>query len=311
MEGIKFFIKSPDEILKIVKIIKENRCSYTNEDEAHSNSYSKSDCEKTKKRLNYYRNNIFSVCRRWLEASPMIVYEVDGKYYMVDGQGRFRALLVYNEKVDDIEKINEIPVLVFYNKTHKEMIHDMIELNRHGKNWSTTDIFRCYALNEGKMELYDKLVEIQDRLRVGEYTAKLILFGYGKSSHRDKIIDATISQYSDVIYSAFDRFYSGTYMACGGNARQLGSIKKQDTAQAFYAVLAKVIRVCENEHLPYQKYLDKCVDCIVNNVNKLDREFEFPQVFGGKAKAISSYFRKYVKNGMKKERCIVNAMSSE
>lgn len=299
MKSVEFLYRTVDEILNLVNIIDENRCSYDNIEEAHSHGYSISDTQKTKRRLKYYETRVFGEKKQWLISSPMIVYEVDGKEYMVDGQGRFRALIEYNKKAKVNERINTIPVLLFRNKTKEEMISDMIELNRHGKNWSTSDIFRCYSIKEGKSDLYNKLMDIEDKLGVKEYTAKLILFGYGKSSHRDKIIDASISQYSDVVYSAFDKFYKGTSIACGGDVRQINAIKKQDTAQALYAVLAKVIRVCEDENLPYQKRLDVCVNSIVKGVNKLNRDYEFPQVFGGKQKSIASSFKRFIKKAVK------------
>ena len=300
IENVKMFMVDVNWIAKNVKLIKENRCHCLDEKELETNLFTKFDYDKFKNRIKFYNEKIFKVKPVWKICCAMIIYLVNGKYYLVDGQGRFFSVMAYNINNDD--KITEIPVIIYYDKTYQEMIEDMIAMNCFGKNWSTSDLFRYHCFTQKDSSYYKNVCKIQNELNVAEYTAKLILFGYNSASHRDSNVEKIkYSNYKDFIYECFKKFYEGTIIACNNDKIQIKTIKKQDCAQALYKIISNIIRVCEENNVSYEKKVYRCIDVLINFVNSLDRQYAFKQTFGGKQSAIASYFAKCITKKVKDE----------
>lgn len=305
VENANLLMLDVEWVKQNVEFIEENRGHFIDEDEASKHHFTKFDQSRLKKRIKFYTDKIFKIKPAWKICCPMIIYLVDNKYYLADGQGRFLSVVIYNNEAKD--KIKYIPSMIVYNKTYEEMIEDMMDMNRFNKNWSTADIFRCQCLMVGDTSLCENMHKIQEELDVKEYTAKLILFGYTKSSHRDDVTDNKYSPYKDVMFNSFKKFYEETRDACYGNQNEINTIKKQDCAQALYKILAKVIRICEENNVSYDKKLNRCLNIIIKFVNELDRKFKFKQVLGGKQNSIGSHFAEQIINHTSDE-YIRNAM---
>lgn len=305
IECVDFLMIDVDWIKENVYFIPENRSHYLDEKDASKHLFTKFDTIRLEKRLKFYLNNIFKVKPVWKVCCPMKVYCVDGKFYLADGQGRYLTVDLYNQSAK--EKITKIPVMIIKGKTYTEMIEDMIDMNRFDKNWSTSDIFRCHCVMSGDTSLYENMIKVQNELKVKEYTAKLILFGYSKSSHRDVVKDNNYSEYKDIMFKSFKNFYDGTVIACNGNQNQINTIKKQDCAQALYKILSNIIVTCVKNNISYDKRIEKCLKILINFVNGLDRQFSFKQTLGGKQNAIGASFAKQIIKKTKDE-YIIEAM---
>ena len=286
LSNVAIRLVSIDWIKKNVNFIEENRSHYLDDEASKAHNFTMYDKSRLVSRVKFYKNRIFKIKPVWNECCPMKVYYVDGKYYLVDGQGRFLAVDIYNRDAKD--KITEIPVQVIWGKTYNEMIKDMIALNRFNKNWSTSDLFRCHCVMVGDDSLCKNMQKIQDELGVSEYTAKLILFGNGKSSHRESIESNEYSPYKDVMFKYFKKYYDGSSEGCNGNKNQIKTIKKQTVSQALYKIFSNVIRTCEEENILCDKKLDKTVTLLTNYTNGLNRKWGLTQAFGGKQKEIAS-----------------------
>lgn len=301
-----------DEIKEFCLFFMENRNHFSDPVEAAKYYFSEYDTKKTNYRINSYKNKIFKVDKEWKECTPMIVYVVENKYYIVDGQGRFVAVDLYNSEVEEADKIIRIPVQLHYNKTYKEMIEDALSLNTKQKNWTTEDVWRCENLRNGNNEKVEEMMTLkrkyEDELGVKSYTSKLILFGYHKASHRDVIDSETdFSPYHNEFFNSFKTFYDIATKSCDNNKNDINTVKRQDAAQAFYRVMTYIIRVCENENIDYSSRLEKASKILGNYVASLDRIYKFKQVLGGKQKAIASYFIKEI-NRKTNDRYIKQAM---
>lgn len=306
LSNVAIRLVSIDWIKKNVNFIEENRSHYLDDETSTAHNFTLYDKSRLVSRIKFYNNQIFKKKPLWKECCPMIVYYVDGKFYLVDGQGRFLAIDIYNRNAED--KITEIPVQVIFNKTYNEMVEDMMALNRFNKNWSTSDLFRCQCLMTGDDSLCENMTRIKNELGVKEYPAKLILFGYTKSSHREAITSKEYSPYKDVMFKYFKKFYDGTTEACAGNKSQISTLKKIDIAQSLYKIFSNVIRNCEENNIPYEKKLDKTVTLLTRFTNRLNRLYEFNQVFGGKQKSIASTLAKAVSKHTE-DKYIVEAMN--
>lgn len=291
-----------DQIKENCLFFEENRCHYLNYDEAANHYFNKFDVDKTKSRVKSYKDNIFAKQGEWAEVCAMKVDVVDGKNYVIDGQGRFIALLEYNKNAD--ATITDVPVDMYFNKTHDEMVNDTMMINTFQRNWSATDMFRAYLILNGRNDEANELLELMTKysneLDVKQYTSSLILLGYGKASHRNKIDKNTkLSKYHKVIFDSFKSFYDITVESCDGNQTQIKAIKKQDAAQAFYRVLSSIIRTCENEQVAYESRLSKVSEILGKYIARLDRKHAFSQAMGGRQQSIYEYFRDEIKRKTK------------
>lgn len=302
VDDVKMFIANIEWVTENTVFIPENRCHCLDESELESCLVTKFDYIKFLKRTKFYEKNIFNVNPVWEFCCPMKLYFVDNKYYIVDGQGRLFSALAYNDNPKNTNKITDIPVMIYYNKTYGDMIQDMIRMNCFSKNWSTSDLFRYHCLSENDPSYYNNIRKVQDELGVAEYTAKLILFGYHKASHRDNNVNSLVySKYKDFIFETFKKFYNGTVASCNGNKTQINAIKKQDCAQALYKIISNIILVCEKNNVSYDRKIDKSINILISYISNLDRQFAFKQTLGGKQAAIASYFAKSITNKTKDE----------
>ena len=276
-------------IAKNGKFAPENRCNCLDENELSVKMFTTFDRDWLIKRIKSYGKHIFNVNPEWAVCCPMAIYLIEGVYYIAEGQGRFLSVLEYNETHDN--KITEIPVTFYYGKTYHEMVKDILAMNSFAKNWNTSDKFRLYCIEKNDTSLYNNIRKIQDELQIKSlYIANLILFGFHNASHKDEINSNEYSKYKDTVFMCFKRFYEGTVVACNGIKSQINAIKKNDCAMALYRIISNVIRVCEDEGVPYEKVLKKCIDILIKCVNSMDRQYAFKQTFGAQQAAITSYF---------------------
>lgn len=312
INDIKAVVMTVDEIRENCFFFEENRNRFLNPEEAAAHFFSKSDTKKTISRVNSYKRNIFKKDKKWKDCSPMIIYVVDGKKFIVDGQGRFLAIELYNSEVEDSEKITEIPVLLYENRTYHDMVFDALSMNTKQKNWSTDDVYRALCLAQGDSENAKMIVGLktkyEDELGCSAYTAKLILFGPNKASHRDAVNEGIkLSPYHKIFFKAFDTFYKIAVDSCYENQTEINSIMNQNVSIAFYRLMKYIIVYCNKVKENFEPHLMIASEQLGNYIGGLDRKYKFKQVLGGKENSISSYFiralgRKqtdaYIKNAM-------------
>lgn len=280
-----------EDIKENVKLLQKNRCNTTIEEEAKKLCYSRDSVKKFKNRVNAYVTSIFNKTGKWAEHSPMIIYEVNGTLYLVDGQGRFEAVKKYNEK-PVMGEIKEIPVTIYWGKTMEETEKAMMEIQENTKKWTTDDKFRNECLANGEVENCFKIQETQDYLESCGYIAKLILFDCSKASHINDF-NGGISPYCEIMKEAFKKFYDET-VCYAPMQKQKNAIKKTETAIALHGLLKEYIRKAKKSgcnEKDYPRVVEDVLKQVIKYTQKLLRNpNNFATVFGGKNPAIRAYF---------------------
>lgn len=298
-KNVKFVFMTIEEVKNECKFFNENRNHYLSFKEANEHFFSNSSTKKTIKRIRQYQKDIFDKVGEWKICTPMIVYDVEGTKYIVDGQGRFMALSDDSKNYDIL-----IPVMLVEGKTYMEMIEDAIAMNTRQKKWTPSDMYRTHLLMNGKPEEAEQFLKLQTKyeneLDVTDYVSRLILLGYANASHNDNIHSTTtLNPYHEVIFNCFKLFYEKACASCGTNKNDIKSIKRQNVSQAFNSIITEIIRECEKDGIDYTEKVYNVSSFLSNEIAKLDRIFSFKQTFGNTtSKAIRAYFVKWLSKGI-------------
>lgn len=297
--SVSFVNMTIDEVVAKCMYFEENRSHFTNEEEAEAHFFSKSTTKKTVSRIKGYKNNIFKKDKVWKKCCAMVVYNVDGLLYIVDGQGRLEAVKEYNSEVEETERITTIPVLLYEGMTYEEMVKDVISLNKFQRNWDTEEMWRSERVGNGQEEKYIEEVKLvtayENALEVPRYTARLIALGCGKASHRNSNFKGdVISPYHDIMREAFEIFYNIAVASCNGETKDISTIKNVDVAIAFESIIMQVIKVCEKQKVDFVSRAKKVSEILGNFIAQMDRVYGFEQNLKHKSKVAKKCFIKAI-----------------
>ena len=314
INSVSIVYMTVDEISERCVYFEENRCHFTNDEEAEEHYFSNNAVRKTISRIKGYKNKIFKDKKVWKKCCPMIVYEVDGLFYIVDGQGRFEAVKAYNAEVDESEKITKIPVHIYKNMTYEEMVDDVLSLNKFQRNWDAEDAWRSERVGNGEEEQYTAEMElytrVQNTLGVNPHLARLIVLGVGKASHRDsKFRGEVISPYCADVLQSFCTFYDIAVPSCNGKASDIRTIKSDNVGVAFESIIKQVIKVCEAQNADYTSRIQKVSEILGTFIAQMDREYAFGQNLKNNSRVIKSCFVKAI-NKKTQDRYIQIALSN-
>ena len=148
----------------------------------------------------------------WMEEHPLIVYVLDGKKYLGDGQGRGIYASAYNANVDEEIKLGKatekdyilIPVREYLVESYKEMLNRVIIQNSYGTVWNKMEIIQaqCELSNDkDKVAGFNLIKRYSDELNITESVVSDALYGQG-STKKD----------ADVIYVSKQRPYARQYL---------------------------------------------------------------------------------------------------
>ena len=241
----------------------------------------------------------------------------DGKYYLIDGQGRRMAVKMYVEKGGHI---NEVPCLMYNKEMNFSEIDKAIkDLNTGNTNWKTDDLIRSVAIEMGgDTEAAFNIMEdykdsfVKHGLSITPYMAKYVFFGE-KASH---IRSDNTSELSTKNFRTFYDVYSNEYRRFVVNASYLNNelrtgdarnkVKNQDFAIGIMQVLVSICKTAMEEYKSVEKarpivekevasFIDKMLEkCEGMNDERLVQEINLSANVGGKfdKKAILTRFLK-------------------
>lgn len=309
MEKTKEFgFMSINYITAHFKNLPENRCYLRDFEEGRKNNYSDTDVKRLNARIKKYKK-FFKTDGEWALSCAMKVYECNGEFYIVDGQGRYLALLEYNKTAE--KPITMVPVDFFMGYTYDEIVAEARRLNMGQKGWTVDDMFRCSKYMAGDKEAVREMISrmnyIKNMLDVKDYTAKLIIYGESRASHRDLVNENTeFAPYWIEMCGAFNKVYSA--IGSDRHNRCYNVIRKQDAAQAFYKIFNRIIRYSISGGLDFRKELDFVADKLRTYISNMTDD-KVLDIFAGKESAISRAFMGYLKRYIRRK-VVVEAMSA-
>lgn len=312
----KSFFKrlSVDFINKNVLYVDINRCGVKmTMEEAVKNYYTKSDCDKTRKRIDKYKK-ILKEKKVWAECCPMVLHYFNGKYYLGDGQGRWAAVQeIISEGIVDFEK--QIPVHVIECDDFSEIYNDIILMNTNHTNWTASDVRRSNVIiqsnkgnNEG-LKILNLLQYYQNELDVkGDFIPNMIVFGEQKASHRDSVIDKSVTSLLNPYHKSLFDFMKTILLSQYGtrNITMATKLKKQEVAIAVNSLFGSIVRNCEKDEKIYTSILKKISSVITDRINKLNDD-EYIRLVSSKSTYIKTEFARYLKRQTDKR--IKNALN--
>jgi len=192
--------------------IKGNRCFIEDEEEALKEGYTLKQFKKLKARVKKLGTMECFKEFGWMEEHPLIVYILDGKKYIGDGQGRGLYTSAYNLNIEDGIKSGEntekdyimIPVREYEVDSYEEMLGRVIQQNKYGNVWGKMEILWAECMtsgNEDKIAGFNLIKKYSDELDISESIISDAIFGQG-STKKD----------ADVIYISKQRPYSRRYL---------------------------------------------------------------------------------------------------
>ena len=179
-----------------LNFIKGNRCFIEDEEEAIEEGFTMKQIKRLQARIKKLGTMKCFEKFGWMEEHPLIVYVLDGKKYLGDGQGRGLYTTAYNTNVsEEIRKGNAtendyilIPVREYEVSSYKEMLDRVIVQNQYGTVWNKMELIQAECEFSGDKDVisgWNLVKRYSDELNIAEGVAADALFGQG-STKKDK-----------------------------------------------------------------------------------------------------------------------------
>lgn len=206
--GKLYWVKS----IEGFNFIPGNRCFIEDEKEALEEGYTIKQFKKLKARVKKLGTMECFKEFGWMEEHPLIIYILDGKKYIGDGQGRGLYSSAYNLNIEDGIKLGEnvekdyimIPVREYEVNSYEEMLGRVIQQNKYGNVWNKMEILWAECMtsgNEDKIAGFELIKKYSNELDIAESIISDALFGQGSTKKA-----------ADVIYLSKQRPYSRRYL---------------------------------------------------------------------------------------------------
>lgn len=179
--------------------IKGNRCFLVDEEEAIEEGFTMKQFKRLKARVKKLDKMGCFDDFGWMEEHPLIVYVLDGKKYIGDGQGRGIYASTHNINVDeDIKTGNAtesdyimIPVREYEIDSYEEMLGRVIKQNQYGTVWNKMEILQSeceLSGNSDKSAGFGLIKRYSDELNLAESVVSDALFGQGSTKREANAI---------------------------------------------------------------------------------------------------------------------------
>lgn len=174
-----------------------NRCGYLNEVDALNNGFSQIEWDRFITRAKKLKKTIIE--KGFSKASFFVLaQDENGVIYILDGQGRRKALQMISEKnyMGNMEFICDMYVNPMSLSDMSDLIKDM---NTGNTNWQSKDIRRSDALcsdNEDVREAWEYTKNMSEKYGLPDYTINLLTFGEKASQQRNKGLKLTTKDYA-------------------------------------------------------------------------------------------------------------------
>ena len=197
--GIKKVKITYNELINLNTIF-TNRCGEITLEKAKEKGYSEMEFKtletRAKKLVKIINAKGFSMASTFAVAIGK-----DGKYYILDGQGRRMALKMINDSGRDISAWEFNCDLYTEPMEFSDMSKLIRDYNTGNTNWKNSEIRRCDVLGSGNkevLEAYNYVKKLKEDYGINDYMANLLTFGEKGSHQRSNGMNAfTPSDYSE------------------------------------------------------------------------------------------------------------------
>ena len=181
---------------------------------------------------------------------PLYIGCLDGKKYILDGQGRRDAIIRINEKSlaeSNTIQISEIPCIEYDLTSRLEMFNIIKTMNTNHSDWKSTDFVRAKAYlteSEENIKAWEKLTQIMDKFGVGDYIAKYILYSH-VGSHKNELNEVKFNQYLEIDYKAYEILHN---YAMKADETTINLIKNTNFYMVFNSLTKELIYHYKKEY---------------------------------------------------------------
>ena len=186
-----------------------NRCGYLTKADALNNGFSESDWNKYISRAQKLKKTIIK--KGFSKASFFILAkDNENNIYLLDGQGRRKAIHLMNEEGYDVSSWIFVCDLYIEPMSKEEMSKLIIDLNTGSTNWQTKDIRRSNALStddEDIKEAYKYTKKLSDKYEINDYIVNLFTFGEKASHQRNGCYEAFSTKNYAITKDVFTESY--------------------------------------------------------------------------------------------------------
>ena len=193
--GTLHWIKS----IEGLNFIKGNRCFIEDEKEAIEEGFTMKQIKRLQARIKKLGTMKCFEKFGWMEEHPLIVYVLDGKKYLGDGQGRGLYTTAYNANIsEEIRRGNAtednyilIPVREYEVDSYQEMLGRVIVQNQYGVVWTKMEQIQAECEASGDKDItsgWNLVKRYSDELNIAESVASDALFGQGSTKKDTSLI---------------------------------------------------------------------------------------------------------------------------
>ena len=236
-----------DELMK-VNTKDTNRCGELTREEALKKGFKDCDWNAYQTRANRIRKSIIEDGYHSDSVIRVAKCKDDGKWYIIDGQGRRMALKMIIDERGKI--IKEVPCLVYNSELSSSEIDQRIkDVNTLNTNWSGDNHLRALAYKEGG-EIWNAFQEIEKYkdsfakhgLAVTSYMSKYVFLGERGSHIGSKNITdlKRFETFSDIFSSEYRRFVINA--SYNGDVQRTSDVKKKIRHTEFGIGIMQVFR---------------------------------------------------------------------
>ena len=232
---------SPKEIKKFCFCPQINRCFTRDFELAKEYGFGEKDVKNFCRRVNTLKREIIK--NGWTPLSVIMIGVINGKRYIIEGQGRCVAI---GELFDEGKIDNGIKIYAdFWEFESFEEARAVIEsLNKARKNWSSNDIFEVEMKSRGKegLEIIENINKLTGDLGVTEGIARYLLYGLDATrinNTKENVYDERLKyseQIIDFMYAAHSAFDENNW-----KQKEIKRVFTFNGCEAFYCMVSRMI----------------------------------------------------------------------
>lgn len=244
IENVKFFYMTLGEIISRVEYDIANRAHTprVKKEERKELCYTNAIINRARYRVAKYGKEIFNKNEyHWALSVPLKVCIVNGKWIIIDGQGRLESFKEAEAK-GKISMDVEIPVMVIEDCSNEMKNNEMRINNVSNVNWNADELLRHAAIckDENALKIMRELSDIQDELNLKSTSIpRMIMYGYDGFRKEYVLNVDEINPYKDIIRYSFKTLYE----SFGGFMSRIQSkIKTVQSAVALHQFFRNALK---------------------------------------------------------------------
>ena len=272
-----------DELMSCSSV-PSNRCGYLNQRDALNNGFSSHDWDQFIKRASKLKKIIKG--QGFSQASHFtLATDENGTIYLLDGQGRRKALQMLSEEVDISQ--NEFTADLYTQPlTIEEMSKLIKDMNTANTNWKTQDIRRSDAIASNDEEIkkaFEYVKSLTDEYGVNNYMANLLTYGECASHQRTNSSTLSTRDYAitkDIFTHAYLKVISSLSQSATPNGDNVDhpsstkqKIRNSNFGISFVACLRKIVRYYDGDLMNALNDITYFVERIIEKGRGVNKQY--------------------------------------